>query len=150
MTVAMTTARGSAPKPCASDTAMGTISAVVAVLDIKLVIVQVMTKMTTSRISGWTSLPIAPISVSAIRLPAPVCSSAVASASEPPKRNTVLRSMDFSASFSLMTPVRIRMMAPTDADTCSLMPICFSNTIARMAMTSTASDIYCFHLGTSE
>ena len=52
MTVATTTARGSAPTPCARATAMGTISAVVAVLDMKLVSAQVTIQMTSSSRNG--------------------------------------------------------------------------------------------------
>lgn len=42
------------------------------------------------------------------RVAAPVESRALASAGEPPNRRTNFRSMDFSASFSEMTPVRTR------------------------------------------
>ena len=52
MTVAMTTALGSAPRISDIDTAIGTISAVVAVFDIKFVSTQDTTKMTNSNIIG--------------------------------------------------------------------------------------------------
>ena len=112
MTQAISTALGSAPIPCAIERQIGTISAVVAVLDIKFVITQHRIKTTKVSAYGEGSLPSAPITVLAISSPAPVCSSAEARERVPPKRKIVFRSMDFRASFSEITPVRISSRAP--------------------------------------
>ena len=57
ITVAITTALGSAPRLFARETAIGIISAVVAVFDIKFVSAQVTMKITRRRITGFGSAP---------------------------------------------------------------------------------------------
>ena len=84
----------------------------------------------------------------AISAPAPVLSSAEARDSVPPKRKMVLRSMDFRASFSEMTPVRIRASAPIQPVMQSLMPICFSKIMPNRVSTRITRESTCFHLGT--
>ena len=86
----------------------------------------------------------------AISAPAPVLSSAEARDSVPPKRKMVLRSMDFRASFSEMTPVRIRASAPIQPVMQSLMPICFSKIMARMLRMRMTREAVCFQTGTPE
>ena len=148
ITVAITTALGSAPRLFARDTAIGIISAVVAVFDMKFVSTQVTIKITRRRRIGLGSAPRSPTILSAISSPAPVVSNAFASVREPPKRNTTFRSMDFSASFSEITPVRTRRIAPIHAETSMLMPISFSKIIARITRISTTRETVCFHFGT--
>ena len=91
ITVAITTALGSAPRLFARDTAIGIISAVVAVFDMKFVSTQVTIKITRRRRIGLGSAPRSPTILSAISSPAPVVSNAFASVREPPKRNTTFR-----------------------------------------------------------
>ena len=129
---------------------MGTIRAVVAVLDMKLVSAQPTTKMTTSRTMGLGLEPRAPTMASAMMLPAPVVSRALASAREPPNSRTTFRSMDFRASFSEITPVSTRMMAPMQAETWILMPILSSKIMARMTTIRTTRETICFQAGTPE
>ena len=150
MTVAMIMERGSAPRLSAREVAIGTIRAVVAVLDMKLVSAQPTAKMTTSRTMGLGLEPRAPTMASAMRLPAPVVSSALARAREPPNSRTTFRSMDFRASFSEITPVSTRTMAPMQAETWILMPIFFSKIMARMTTTRTTRETICFQAGTPE
>ena len=90
ITVAITTALGSAPRLFARDTAIGIISAVVAVFDMKFVSTQVTIKITRRRRIGLGSAPRSPTILSAISSPAPVVSNAFASVREPPKRNTTV------------------------------------------------------------
>ena len=144
----MTTARGSAPTLLARDTAIGTIRAVVAVFDIKFVIVHVTIKITRSNIIGSGFVPKNPTILSAIKLPAPVTSSAFASAREPPKSSTTSKSMDLSAVFSSITFVTTRITAPIHDESWMLTPISSSKIIAMITATSTASDTVCFHFGT--
>ena len=92
--MAITIERGFAPKLCARETAMGTIRAVVAVLDMKFVRVQPTIKMTNSRIMGLGFSPRAPTMVSAIKLQAPVVYNALDSSSETPKSRTTFKSID--------------------------------------------------------
>ena len=96
ITVAITTALGSALRLSASDTAIGTISAVVAVLDMKFVSTHVTTNITSRRTVGLGLEPIIPTILSAISVPAPVFSRALASASEPPNNSTTFKSIDFN------------------------------------------------------
>ena len=148
ITVAITTALGSALRLSASDTAIGTISAVVAVLDMKFVSTHVTTNITSKRTIGLGLEPIIPTILSAISIPAPVFSRALASASEPPNNSTTFKSIDFSASFSDITPARTSITAPRHAETCILIPILSSNIMARITRINTISDIACFHFGT--
>ena len=94
ITVAITTALGSAPRLFARETAIGIINAVVAVFDIKFVSAQVTMKITRRSTIGFGSAPRSPTILSAISSPAPVVSSAFASVSDPPKRSTTFRSME--------------------------------------------------------
>ena len=129
---------------------MGAISAVVAVLDMKLVMTQQRMKTTKVKRSGEGLSPRAPITLPAIISPAPVSCRAAARESVPPKRKMVLRSMDLRASFSEITPVRIRRIAPTHPETQSLIPIWSSKTMAaRVAIRITRERVF-FHLGTLE
>ena len=130
------------------DTQIGTISAVVAVFDIKLVSTQQSMNTTKVRRYGDGFAPRRPMTLSAIISPAPVSSSADARESVPPKRKIVFKSMDFKASFSLMTPVKINASAPTAPITQSLMPICFSKIIPISVSTSMMRERFCFHFGT--
>ena len=100
ITVAITTALGSAPRLFARETAIGIISAVVAVFDMKFVSAQVTINITRRSTIGFGSAPRRPTILSAISSPAPVVSRALASVRDPPKRNTTFRSMEASASFS--------------------------------------------------
>ena len=148
MTHAIRTARGSAPMPCAMDRQIGTISAVVAVLDIKLVITQHSKNTTSVSTYGEGLDPSAPITLFAICSPAPVSCRAAARERVPPKRKMVFRSMDFSASFSEITPVRIKTIAPSAPDTYSLIPIFSSKIIASSVRIRTTREAHCFHSGT--
>jgi hypothetical protein len=90
---------------------------VVAVFDIKFVRTHDTTKMTNNNIIGLGFFPRNPTIVSAIMVPAPEVSSALASAREPPKRRTTFKSMDFSAALPEITPVSTTTQAPIQADT---------------------------------
>ena len=116
ITVAITTDRGSAPRLFARETAIGIISAVVAVFDIKLVSTQVTRKITRRSRIGFGLDPSRPTILSAIILPAPVTSSAFAREREPPKRRTTFKSMEFNASFYVRTPVSTKKSAPRQAE----------------------------------
>ena len=94
MTVAISTARGSAPIPLAMERLIGTNNAVVAVFDIKLVKVADMIRTANNNAKGEAFLPSMPIAVSAIIAPEPVLSKAAARASVPQKRKIVCISMD--------------------------------------------------------
>ena len=122
MTHAIRTALGSAPMPWAMERQIGTISAVVAVLDMKFVMIQQSMKITNVNMYGEGLSPSIPITLSAISSPAPVASSADARESVPPNKKIVFKSMERSASFSLITPVMIRASAPTQPMTQSFMP----------------------------
>lgn len=74
ITHAISTALGSAPMPCAMDTPIGAISAVVAVFDIKFVMIQQSMKITNVNMYGEGLSPSIPITLSAISSPAPVAS----------------------------------------------------------------------------
>ena len=91
---------------------MGAMSAVVAVLLMKFVMTQQRMNTTNVNIVGEGLSPNAPITVSAINLPAPVLSRAEANERVPPKRNIVLRSIDLRASSSEMTLQTMRSIAP--------------------------------------
>ena len=65
-------ALGSAPIPCAIERQIGTISAVVAVFDMKFVMIQHSRNTTSVRIYGDGFAPNAPITLLAITSPAPV------------------------------------------------------------------------------
>ncbi|MCY1310364.1 hypothetical protein D9M70_605450 [compost metagenome] len=93
--MAISTARGSAPRLAAIDIPIGTSSAVVAVLDMKFVSAQEMKKITTSSRTGEGSAPSRSMMVEATVAPAPVCSSALARARVPPKMKMVCVSMDW-------------------------------------------------------
>ena len=163
MTHAINTALGSAPIPWAIDRQIGTINAVVAVLDMKFVIIQHRINTTKVRIYGDGWLPSAPITLSAINFPAPVFSSAAAKDSVPPNKKIVLRSIAFNASFSEITPVRIRSNAPIPPEMQSLIPIyanaprhpaihnlipvCSSKIIPNNVRTKITKDKICFHFG---
>ena len=123
ITHAISTALGSAPMPCAMDTPIGAISAVVAVFDIKFVMIQQSMKITNVNMYGEGLSPSIPITLSAISSPAPVASSADARESVPPNKKIVFKSMERSASFSLITPVTISASAPTHPMTHNLIPI---------------------------
>ena len=86
ITVAITTALGSAPRLFARETAIGIISAVVAVFDMKFVSAQVTMNITRRSTIGFGSAPRSPTILSAISSPAPVVSRALASVRDPPKR----------------------------------------------------------------
>ena len=148
ITHAISTALGSAPIPCAIDRQIGTIRAVVAVFDIKFVRIQ--QRMNTTNVSTYGDgfSPSAPITLLAISSPAPVSCSAAARESVPPKRKIVLRSMDLSASFSEITPVRIRSSAPIPPEIHNLMPILSSKIIASSVRIRMIRDNHCFHTGT--
>ncbi|MOA04234.1 hypothetical protein D3C78_1237780 [compost metagenome] len=92
--MAISTARGSAPRLAAIDIPIGTSSAVVAVLDMKLVSAHEMKKITTSNSAGEGSAPSRAMIDAATVAPAPVCSRALARASVPPKMKMVCVSMD--------------------------------------------------------
>ena len=100
MTHAIRTALGSAPIPCAIETQIGAMSAVVAVFDMKFVMIQHRINTTKVNSTGDGFAPNAPITLSAIISPAPVTSNAFARDKVPPNRKMVFRSMDFRASFS--------------------------------------------------
>lgn len=72
MTHAIKTALGSAPIPCAMETQIGAISAVVAVFDIKFVSTQQSINTTNVSIYGDGFSPRTPITAFAISSPAPV------------------------------------------------------------------------------
>ena len=72
ITQAINTALGSAPIPCAIERQIGTISAVVAVFDMKFVMIQHSRNTTSVRIYGDGFAPNAPITLLAITSPAPV------------------------------------------------------------------------------
>ena len=72
MNTAMTTALGSAPIPWAMERQIGTISAVVAVLDMKFVMIQQRRNTTSVKMYGDGFSPNAPITLPAINSPAPV------------------------------------------------------------------------------
>ena len=150
MTQAIRTALGSAPMPCAIERQMGAIRAVVAVLDMKLVITQQRMNTTKVKRRGEGLDPSAPITLPAIISPAPVLCRAAARESVPPKRKMVLRSIDLSASFSEITPVTIRRMAPTQPETQSLMPIWSSKTMAASVRIRMTRERVFFHCGTFE
>ena len=148
MTHAINTALGSAPIPCAMEIPIGTIRAVVAVLDMKFVITQQSIKITNVSTYGDGLSPSIPITFSAISSPAPVCSNAAAKESVPPKRKIVFKSIDASASFSLITPVTIKANAPIHPMTQSLIPSCSSNIIPTKVSSRITKERYCFHFGT--
>ena len=135
--------------PWAMERQIGTISAVVAVLDMKFVMIQ--QRINTTKVStyGEGFSPNAPITVSAIMAPAPVWDNADARDKVPPNRKMVFKSIDFSASFSEITPVTIRASAPTHPEMHSLMPIFFSKIMASRVSTRITRDKVCFHFGTS-
>ena len=134
--------------PCAMDTPIGAISAVVAVFDIKFVMIQQSMKITNVNMYGEGLSPSIPITLSAISSPAPVASSAEARESVPPNKKIVFRSMESSASFSLITPVTINASAPTHPITHNLMPICSSKIIPRSVNNRMIRERFCFHFGT--
>ena len=72
ITHAISTALGSAPIPWAMERQIGTISAVVAVLDIKFVMIQQSRNTTSVKMYGDGFSPNAPITLPAINSPAPV------------------------------------------------------------------------------
>ena len=145
MTQAMSTARGSAFIPWAIERQMGAMRAVVAVLLMKFVITQHSMNTTNVNTVGEGFSPNAPITVSAMSLPAPVLSRADARERVPPNRNIVLRSMDFSASSSEITPVRMSSTAPMHPTTLKDMPICFSKIIPSSVATRMMRDKFFFH-----
>ena len=91
ITHAINTALGSAPIPSAMERQIGTISAVVAVFDIKLVMIQHSKNTTNVNTYGEGFAPRAPITLFAITSPAPVSCSADARESVPPNRKMVLK-----------------------------------------------------------
>ena len=135
--------------PCAMDIQIGAINAVVAVFDMKFVSRQQSTNTTNVNTYGDGLSPSIAITFPAIISPAPVSPRADASESVPPNRKIVFRSMDFKASFSEITPVRINTSAPMQPVTQSLIPICSSKIIPRRVRTRTTNDTICFHFGTS-
>ena len=149
ITHAISTALGSAPIPCAIDRQIGTIRAVVAVFDIKFVKIQQRINTTNVSMYGDGFSPSVPITLLAISSPAPVSCKAAARESVPPKRKIVLRSLDLSASFSEITPVRIRSSAQIPPEIHNLIPILSSKIIANRVSTRMISDNHCFHAGTS-
>ncbi len=149
MTQAISTALGSAPIPWAMETQIGAIRAVVAVLDMKLVMMQHSMNTTKVNSTGDGSAPSAPITLSAIISPAPVFSNAVANDKVPPNRKIVFRSIDFSASLSDITPVMINSTAPTQPVTQSFTPISSSKIIPISVAIRITSDNTFFHLGTA-
>ena len=134
--------------PWAMDRQMGAIRAVVAVLDIKLVMTQQRMNTTKVSSSGEGLAPSRPMTASAIILPAPDLSRASARDRVPPKRKMVFMSMDLMASFSEMTPVRISRMAPTQPEMASFTPICSSKIMASNVSTRITRERIFFHLGT--
>lgn len=149
ITQAIKTALGSAPMPCAMDMQIGAISAVVAVFDIKFVSTQQSTNTTNVNINGDGFSPSIAITFSAIRSPAPVSPSAAAKESVPPNRKIVFKSIDFKASFSEITPVKINTKAPIQPVTQSFIPIYSSKIIPTRVRIKTTNDTICFHFGTS-
>ncbi len=125
MTHAIRTARGSAPIPCAIERQIGTISAVVAVLDMKFVSAQQRIKTVKVKRYGDGWLPSARITEWAMSSPAPVSASAAARERVPPKRKMVRKSIALRAFSSEITPVSIRTSAPIPAETQSFTPIFF-------------------------
>ena len=115
---------------------------------IKFVRIQQRMNTTNVRMYGDGFSPSAPITLLAISSPAPVSCSAAARESVPPKRKIVLRSMDLSASFSEITPVRIRSSAPIPPEIHNLMPILSSKIIASSVRIRMIRDNHCFHAGT--
>lgn len=111
MTHAIRTARGSAPIPCAIERQIGTISAVVAVLDMKFVSAQQRIKTVKVKRYGDGWLPSARITEWAMSSPAPVSASAAARERVPPKRKMVRKSIALRAFSSEITPVSIRTSA---------------------------------------
>ena len=148
MTHAIRTALGSAPIPWAMDIQIGAIRAVVAVFDIKFVMIQHRINTTKVNSTGEGFSPNVPITLSAISSPAPVTSSAFARESVPPNRKIVFKSMDFKAFFSEMTPVRINKIAPTQPVIQSFTPICSSKIIPIRVAIRITSDNTFFHFGT--
>ena len=116
MTHAIRTARGSAPIPCAIERQIGTISAVVAVLDMKFVSAQQRIKTVKVKRYGDGWLPSARITEWAMSSPAPVSASAAARERVPPKRKMVRKSIALRAFSSEITPVSIRTSADTAGD----------------------------------
>ena len=62
--------------------------------------------------------------------------------------NEVFKSIDASASFSLITPVTIKANAPIHPMTQSLIPSCSSNIIPTKVSSRITKERYCFHFGT--
>ena len=74
---------------------------------------------TVVRTYGFGFAPIIPTTVSAISLPAPVLSIAVATESMPANRKMVTQSIPAYASFSFRQPVMTQRIAPVTAAVCS-------------------------------
>ena len=148
MTHAIRTALGSAPIPCAMETQIGAMSAVVAVFDMKFVMIQHRINTTKVNSTGDGFAPNAPITLSAIISPAPVTSSAFARDKVPPNRKMVFRSIDLRASFSEITPVRISRIAPTQPVIQSFTPISSSKIMPISVTIRITKDNTFFHFGT--
>ena len=100
---------------------------------------------TNVNIVGEGFSPSAPITFSAMSLPAPVLSSAAASERVPPNKNIVFKSIDFRASSSEITFVRIKRIAPTQPVMLKEIPICFSKIIPKSVATKITSERVFFH-----
>ena len=104
---------------CAMEMPIGASSAADAVLDMNWVRTLEIRKRTAVRTYGFGFAPIMPTTVSAISLPAPVFSIAVATESIPAKRKIVTQSIPAYASFSFRQPVMTQRIAPVTAAVCS-------------------------------
>ena len=129
----------------AIDKHIGAISAVVAVLLIKLVNTQQSINTTNVKRYGDGLSPKSPITLLAIISPAPDLESADANESVPPNKNIVFKSIDFNACFSDITPVTINAKAPIHPVMQSFIPILSSNIIPSNVRISIISDNHCFH-----
>ena len=98
---------------------IGASRAAAAVLDMNCVRTLEIRNRTAVRRYGLGFAPIIPTTVSAISLPAPVFSIAVATESIPANRKIVTQSIPAYASFSLRQPVMTQRIAPVTAAVCS-------------------------------
>ena len=126
MTHAISTALGSAPIPCAMERQIGTISAVVAVFDMKFVMIQ--QRINTTNVStygdGFVTKCANHVFRDHVHLLLSPDSAAARDKRTAKQERWSLRSMDFSASFSEITPVRIRSQcSDSHPEIHNLMPI---------------------------
>ena len=96
--------------------------------------------------SGFGLSPSQPTTVSAINLPAPDLSKAVAIGIMPAKRKIVTQSIEAYACFSVIHPVKTATSAPITAAVVSETPSCLEKTIVSTTPIKIKSEIICFDL----